>query len=379
MKHPANKKNVIFFHNIMSPYRLDLFEYMSAFKCEINFKFYFMRESRRGRYWQIDKNKINFNYLLGRGIYFQILNYDFHFNPLLIFKIIKSKEDVVLCGSWNNFNNIILILLKRLKIIENKLHTWSELNFTSVKSNLYFISKFRKFYYNTIDGLYLVPGKMSILSFGKLNIDIDSDKLVYFPNLVSNKKFSINSFDLDKKLKSNEIKAIFPARLIEKRKGIINFLKYSKIENLRRIKIIIAGTGPDEKMIKNFINLNKLSENILLEGQLSTSELIKYYKECHFIILPSFIDPSPLSLVEAISFKLPLIASKNCGNHYETLVHKKNGFLVDVNDPKSISESLDFMIQNCKSINLINESERLYRLNFNNKSIVSNLVNSLLK
>ncbi len=101
------------------------------------------------------------------------------------------------------------------------------------------------------------------------------------------------------------------------------------VENLRRIILKIAGTGSSYNDYLKYIKDHNLEDHIKLLGNLTQQQIVEEYKNADIFLLPSFSDPSPLSIVEAISSGLPVFVSDRCGNHFETVSEGKNGYVFD--------------------------------------------------
>ena len=131
------------------------------------------------------------------------------------------------------------------------------------------------------------------------------------------------------------------ARLDEKYKGILNFLSSLSNDQLSRVQIQIAGEGPDKEKIESLISKRGLKENIILLGQLSEEEMANAFKKSDAFCLPSFSDPSPLTVIEALLWRLPLLISNHCGNHFEAVNEDKNGITFSPLYSEEISDAFD--------------------------------------
>jgi glycosyltransferase involved in cell wall biosynthesis len=99
------------------------------------------------------------------------------------------------------------------------------------------------------------------------------------------------------------------------------------------VKWVHFGDGTDLDKVKKCIETNT-NKNVVCEikGRISNTELMKYYSENHidlFINL-SLYEGLPVSIMEAISFGIPVIAT-NVGGTSE-IVNEITGILVDVKD-----------------------------------------------
>jgi glycosyltransferase involved in cell wall biosynthesis len=304
-----------------------------------------MRLSEDGRYWKFNLNDLSFDYYIDNGFYKKLSNtYHFHFNPEIIKKIIKSDAEIILGGSWNDINVMLLCLLKRAGLLKNKMHIWSEANYMTIGASHDNFIKYsiRQFVFNAVDGNFIIPGKISELTFERWGIK--NKNFIYFPNLINNEYYSISSEEDDERYNAVIPKMLIVASLNEPIKGVFNFIKSIGILNLKKIALSIAGDGPDKEQIIKYINENNLKNNICLLGHLSQDDILSEYKKANIFILPSFSDPSPLSIVEALYMRLPLLISNRCGNHYEALIEGENGFSFDPYDSDSITDAFNRLL-----------------------------------
>lgn len=162
-----------------------------------------------------------------------------------------------------------------------------------------------------------------------------------------------NTIDLDiipiKKNKKNtkEIQIISVGRL-EKVKdyntALRAFHKLIHIPELNsyKIKYNIVGYGAEEKKI-----LKKLHD---LELQNKVDILINvnpfdYLKKADIYLSTSLVEGLSNALLEALAFKLPIVAT-DVGDNKELIIHGKNGFLSEKEDFSNLCEGLRYLVLN---------------------------------
>jgi len=378
-------KRIIFLQNIIAPYRISLFNDLENVIRKLNlseqfsFEVYIMRVTEANRNWTVNEKDFHFNYYIDNGFYTYKGGYHFHFNINIIKKILKQKDqEIILGGSWNNLNVLFIILLKRLRILKNKLHIWSEANYLTIgaRKDGYIKKKMRSFVFNAIDGSFLLPGKMPLLTFERWGIT--PANVIYFPNLINQSLFLIEENEILKRDKNHYPLLLTVARLKENSKGILNFFNTIGIERLMNVELRIAGEGSDKEKIIDFIRSNKLDNNIKLLGNLDANELVKEYKNASVFVLPSFSDPSPLAIVEAITMQLPLLISECCGNNYEALKDGENGYIFNPYDKESIIGAFDNIMQRrTEWYDMGKKSKQLAMKNFNNQDILKRFIEQI--
>lgn len=78
-------------------------------------------------------------------------------------------------------------------------------------------------------------------------------------------------------------------------------------------QIHVAGTGPDEKEIRNLIAAKNLTGKVILRGSLTDEELQQHYQKSSIFMLTSRWEGLPLVVGEAMTFGLPIVATVNTG------------------------------------------------------------------
>jgi glycosyltransferase involved in cell wall biosynthesis len=117
---------------------------------------------------------------------------------------------------------------------------------------------------------------------------------------------------------------------IEARKGIEYLLKaLSEID----ADFIIVGDGPELNRYKQLAQELKLS-GVKFTGFVKQSDLEKIFLNASYFVLPSISEGMPVAVLEAMSYGLPVIASRTGGLN-EVILDSVNGFLVT---PRSVTE-----------------------------------------
>jgi len=101
------------------------------------------------------------------------------------------------------------------------------------------------------------------------------------------------------------------------------------------IQLTIIGDGSQKALLKNYIQKNKLQNNIHLTGYIGhNSQLIKLLHQHQYFILPSIVDSQnihdvhPNVIKEAMSCGLIVITSR-LGGITEIIRHRQNAFLIN--------------------------------------------------
>ena len=360
-----------------TPYRTSF--YNELFAMGFNFEVFYMIEKEADRSWVVDLNDLKHPFYVDSGFYFMYDRFHIHFNPKLIFKILRSKNAEIIIGAgWNDPDVILLTTFKRLGLINNIFHFWTEANFLTIgaRNDNFLKRSLRKYVYNSTSGSQLSSGKMTELTLRKWGIRVN--KFIPLPNTIQEEIFTIKDEEILKRNKNEIPVFILPVRLHEKVKGVINFFNAIGVDNIKKGIFLIAGDGPDKAAIESFITVHNVNANVKLLGHCSGMQLNIFYKLANVFILPSFTDASPLVLIEALKMKLPVIVSNRCGNHFESIIDSYNGFLFDPSDSETVKIAFEKLFTKKNEwTNMGNNSYVLYNRNFNKKMVIKNFIQKI--
>jgi glycosyltransferase involved in cell wall biosynthesis len=158
-------------------------------------------------------------------------------------------------------------------------------------------------------------GSLSIRNiFGS---NVEKEEMVVIPNSVEVERFIKdkttsqklrNQYREDYKLEEDELVIGHIGRLtkIKNHKLTINLANYIKNNNLR-IKILIIGEGYHEVELKKLVEMKDLNNIITFTGRISPIE--DFFPALDVMILPSFAEGLPTTVVEAQASGVPVVMS----------------------------------------------------------------------
>ncbi|MDH5716427.1 MAG: glycosyltransferase family 4 protein [Spirochaetia bacterium] len=155
-------------------------------------------------------------------------------------------------------------------------------------------------------------------------------------DVIDNKHFSKKkSAKQNKKLPSKYFLSVVR---LSKEKNIQGLVKAFEIykENKGKWNLVIAGSGKDEKFLKNMVPKD-LKNNILWYGWASYDELPLLYQKASCFVLPSTSEPWGLVVNEAMAAGLPVLISHKCGCVPELCVNNVNGYSFNANDTAELA------------------------------------------
>ncbi len=271
-----------------------------------------------------------------------------------IFLLIKyfNTKKLIIISFQANISSILISKIFGYKIII-RLNTSLKKYINSTIKKYFF-----KFFYNLADEIIVNSNyfKNEIKKF--LNL-----KPVLIYNLIQNsrKRKMIKYFK-----NFNGLKILNIGRLTDQ-KDQITLLKALKLLLIKNVsfKCCIIGSGVNNKLLKNYINTEKLNNSVKLLGYKKKAE--NYLSSSDLFVLTSKYEGSPNVLIEAQSKNVPIISSDCPTGPKEILLNGKLGDLFKVGDYKKLFFLLqDFSRDKRKLINKSKNSKKyLKRFNLN--------------
>lgn len=204
-------------------------------------------------------------------------------------------------------------------------------------------------------------------------------------------KFNVNTYgtpfvDVIKSNPDDKIRLLFVGRLVNKKNPLVLLQAVHKLlEKNSNIIFNIIGDGPLKPLLENYIYTNKLESNIFLLGSQPHSTVNEYFSNTDIYIQNSCIDQqtgdregTPVSIIEAMSYGLPIISTKHEGIN-EIIINFFNGILVDENDLIGFYKYLDILIQDKFLRKYLGQNAKtIHNTRFNSDFTNKKLVNILM-
>lgn len=114
----------------------------------------------------------------------------------------------------------------------------------------------------------------------------------------------------------------------------------------------IIGDGPQREELIYHINALQLTDQVILVGSKTVSEILEFYNHTDIFLLPSVYEGIANVTLEAMSMELPVVSTRS-GGMEEVIEHNKNGLLCNVYDPSGMAHQLKSLINNlelCKEL-----------------------------
>jgi glycosyltransferase involved in cell wall biosynthesis len=163
-----------------------------------------------------------------------------------------------------------------------------------------------------------------------------ADKMVEYGFPEKKMRVIKNAFVLPEKYPPLGTKVVYLGRL-HYEKGIKVFLQAAK--ELRDLPLVVAGTGPDEGWVNDYIRQNRLN-NIERVGWVSGESWKEVMAGARVIVVPSvFLENCSLAILEGLANGRIVVASDRGGNP-EMIINGKTGFLCKPEDPTDLARAI---------------------------------------
>lgn len=127
---------------------------------------------------------------------------------------------------------------------------------------------------------------------------------------------------------------------LSKEKGILNFLESIKIlAPYKEFKYLIIGEGDCRNDVLQFIKKNKNDIEIEFFEWINHDSLNMYLNRLKLLVIPSYTEGLPNVMLEAMASGTPVLTSR-IGAIPDIITDEINGFLLNNNKPKSISDNI---------------------------------------
>lgn len=155
---------------------------------------------------------------------------------------------------------------------------------------------------------------------------------------------------------------------VKSHKKLIEALIELKKEDIK-FKCIIAGNGELEEELKKLVDTNDMKNEIKFYG--FVKDVRDVLDESNCLIIHSDMEGLPITLLEAMSYNVPIITHQVGG--INGVINEKNGIIMKKNNPDEIKDKIKFCMQNEKEANL---RAKKAEIDFMNKYDISKFIKS---
>ncbi len=161
---------------------------------------------------------------------------------------------------------------------------------------------------------------------------VQTRKHIYFlPNGVEDPmaKENFETYTVSKYDHVDTIEALYLAHMM-KEKGYLEVLELARQTREQTIRYHFAGNWKDEESeteFFEFVKVHGLEEKVIYHGFVSGDTKDSLFKNAHLLLYPSKNDAFPLTLLESLSYGVPVIATNEGSIPY--ILDEKSGIVLD--------------------------------------------------
>ncbi len=181
----------------------------------------------------------------------------------------------------------------------------------------------------------------------QLGMPVAKIKIIHFG--IDAEKFSpgVKNEKLIKELGLSGYHTIISLRNLESIYNLESLIKSIPLilKEMPKTKFVIAGTGPQEKMLKKLAHSLKILEMTQFIGRIPNDEMPKYLKTADIYVSTSLSDAGiAASTAEAMACGLPVVIT-DFGENREWVNDGKNGFVVPIKNPELLAEKIIYLLK----------------------------------
>lgn len=169
--------------------------------------------------------------------------------------------------------------------------------------------------------------------------EFDFHNVRILPNVIPSREYCNKSIE-------KPFHALFLGYLGE-RKGIYDLLQTiaEHKDELRGNFIMHVGGNGEIDNVKKFIQAKGIQDIVRFEGWVNGEEKVRLLSKCHFYILPSYAEGLPISILEAMSYQMPILSTP-VGGIPEIVENGVNGFLSVPGNHEALYKNIRTLIDN---------------------------------
>jgi len=180
--------------------------------------------------------------------------------------------------------------------------------------------------------------------------------IVVIPNAIDLSPFAHFS---PKMYNNKNINAVYIGRL-ERNKGIYETIEAVSIlikeDRYKNLRLLIAGSGPDEKLLRRKAHFLKTEENVIFLGPIFGDEKINLWHIADFFIFPTYHQEGiPYSILESLASATPVITTQ-IGGIPEVIEDGVHGIFINPKDVTGLTVAVS---------GLINDHDKLVEISQN--------------
>jgi len=143
-------------------------------------------------------------------------------------------------------------------------------------------------------------------------------------------------------LGDDHVLGILTRRLVPKN-GVIHLARATGLLSDDRLRLLLIGDGTEFADVSTCLEEN-FKDRFTMLGAKNHDEIIPYYSAADFSILPSLMEATSISGLEAMATSLPLVGTR-VGGIPDLIEDGKNGFLCDPENDEDLAKTIDALLR----------------------------------
>ena len=131
-----------------------------------------------------------------------------------------------------------------------------------------------------------------------------------------------------------------------------------ELSGCSNFEYVLAGTGPDREVLQQMAKQLDLEEHVKFAGWLEPEQLARLFATSHALIHPSFYDPFPVAVLEAMAAGLAVMGSDGCGSVIDRIRHGENGLIHRAGDVEELGGQIAQILQDPRSLRTMGDEAR---------------------
>ena len=228
--------------------------------------------------------------------------------------------------------------------------------FLKRKENITFYGRIKIFIYSHLERFVINKvDKVIIVSQERYNFYTSKypnnyKKFIFIPPFIDNNKFFCRQ---DKEflrekygLLKDDIVLLYIGRIVKEKNidlVVKSFKNLNKVKNSKNLKLLLVGNGIFKEKIETIINNEKI-ENVFLINEMSHNLIPEIINCANIFILVSSFEGTPISVLEALSCGIPVVASK-VGELPKLIFNGVNGYLINNFSELELINAINYIIK----------------------------------
>lgn len=158
--------------------------------------------------------------------------------------------------------------------------------------------------------------------------------------------------------------------------SIIKSLEYIREKYGFSEKLLLVGDGNTRQLLEEYVIRHNLQNSVFFEG--NRRDVQNYYAASYLFTHASPLDGLPTTLIEALYFEVPIVATDSIPGVREILGNNQYGVITPIGDFKQMGEEIYKMYMNSDVYNEYKMKSKERFLDFSPEKIMQELQNNIL-